>query len=239
MTIVYGGHTVYGISIGIILLDTKFPRINGDVGNSTTFQFNVMYTFVKNASPQRVVGGDKTLLEPFIEAARYLEKQGVKAITTSCGFLALFQKEMAHSINIPIFTSSLLQVPLVSNLIGREKKVGILTANSDTLTEKHFNAVGWSLRDYNVVIHGMQKFPNFSTPMLLNKTVLEEELIRMEMVTVSKLMVEEHPEIGAFVFECTNMPPYAKAVQQATGRPVFDIVTLTNFVYHAVENKAY
>jgi len=239
MTIVYGGHTVYGISIGIILLDTKFPRISGDVGNSTTFQFNVIYALVKNASSRRVLGGDKTLLEPFIKAARHLEKQGVKAITTSCGFLALFQKEMANSINIPIFTSSLLQVPLVSNLIGREKKIGILTANSDMLTEKHLNAAGWSPRDYNVVICGMQDYPNFSTPMLLNKTILEEELIRMEMVPVSKLMIEEHPEIGAFVFECTNMPPYAKAVQQATGRPVFDIVTLTNFVYHAVENKAY
>lgn len=237
MTIIYGGQTVYGVPIGIILLDTKFPRINGDIGNSTTFQFNVMYTFVKNASPQRVVGGDKTLLDPFIEAARYLEQQGVKAITTSCGFLALFQQEMARSVNIPVFTSSLLQVPLVSNLIGREKKVGILTANSDTLTEELLNAVGWSSRDFNVVIHGMQKFPNFSKPMLLNKNFLDEERIRMDMVTVSKIMIEEHPEIGAFVFECTNMPPYAKAVQQATGRPVFDVVTLTNFVYHAVENK--
>lgn len=239
MSIIHGGQTVYGIPIGIILLDTKFPRVKGDIGNSTTFQFPIMYQIVKGANSQRVINGDKTLLEPFIKAAKYLEKQGVKAITTSCGFLALFQKEMAQSVNIPIFTSSLLQVPLVSNLIGRGKKVGILTANSDYLTEKHFSAVGWSTRDFNVVIYGMQNFSNFYESFVLNKSVLDEELVSSEMITVSKLMIEQHPEIGAFVFECTNMPPYAKAVQQVTGRPVFDIVTLTNFVNNTVEGKEY
>ena len=239
MNMIVGYHTVYGIQIGIIMLDTKFARISGDIGNANTFPFNVMYTYVKNASPQRVVGGDKTLLVPFIKAARYLERQGVKAITTSCGFLALFQQDMAHSINIPIFTSSLLQVPLVASLIGKDKEVGILTANSDSLTEEHFNAAGWSTQDCNVVVYGMQKFSNFYESIVLNKRPLNENLVRSEMIAVSKLLIEKHPGIGAFIFECTNMPPYAMAVQQATGRPVFDIVTLTNFVYNAIENKEY
>jgi Asp/Glu/hydantoin racemase len=239
MNIIYGGHTVYGIPIGIILLDTKFPRIKGDIGNANTFRFPVMYKVVKGAKSQRVIDGDRTLLKPFIEAAKYLEKQGVKAITTSCGFLALFQKDIALSVNIPVFTSSLLLVPMVSNLIVKEKKIGIITANSDCLTEKHFNSVGWSTQKYNVVIYGMQNFSNFYESFVLNKSALDEDLVTREMINVSKLVIKQHPEIGAFVFECTNMPPYAKAVQQATGRPIFDIVTLTNFIYNSVENKEY
>ncbi len=43
-------------------------------------------------------------------------------------------------------------------------------------------------------------------------------------------MVDEHPEIGPIVLECTNMPPYARAVADVTGRPVYDITTLAETV---------
>ena len=86
------------------MLDTVFPRIPGDIGNAATFSFPVRYKVVKGASPQRVVKeADTRLLEPFIEAARSLEKEGVKAIGTSCGFLAIFQRELADAVDIPVF----------------------------------------------------------------------------------------------------------------------------------------
>jgi hypothetical protein len=230
---------MYGNAIGVILLNCVLPRMPGDIGNATTFGFNVVYTMVNEATQDRVVGGDKSLLQPFIDAAKYLESVGVRAITTSCGFLALFQKEMGRAVNIPVFPSSLIQVPFVAQCIGRNRRVGIITANGETLTEEHFNCVGWSSKDYKIAVHGMHKYPYFSGPMLRNQPVLNWEMVRSEMVTAGRSLLRDYPDIGAFVFECTNMPPYAKAVQDEFGLPVFDIVTLTNMVYNTVVPRTY
>lgn len=230
MAYVKGNSPIAGYPLGVILLDTQFPRPCGDVGNSMTFEFNVTHTFVANASPKRVVGGDKTLLDAFAAAAQDLQNMNVNVITTSCGFLALFQKQIAASLSIPFVSSSLMQIPLVAQMLGPDKRIGLLTANSDTLTAEHLACSGWVLEDYNVAIKGMQKYHNFVDAILNNNPFLDEEKIREEMLDAAATMVEEYPDIGAFVFECANMPPYAEAVQLQTGLPVFDIVTLNNFV---------
>ena len=121
--------------IGIILLDTRFPRLLGDVGNPKTFPFPVLYEKVHGALPSRVVmERDSSLLFPFIEAAKALERRGAMAITTSCGFLAIWQKEMASAVNVPLFTSSLIQIPWAYELMGRRGRIGVLTADRDSFT---------------------------------------------------------------------------------------------------------
>jgi hypothetical protein len=104
---VRGGREIYGVKLGILMLDSKFARIPGDVGNATTYNFPVMYKIIKGATGNRVLRGDRTLLEPFIDGAKELVEAGCRAVTTSCGFLALFQEEMAASVDVPVFTSSL------------------------------------------------------------------------------------------------------------------------------------
>src|SRR5438067_2651470 len=145
-----GGRTLYGLAVGILMLDTRFPRPPGDVGNATTWPFPVRYRIVHGAEPRRVIGTtDPALLEPFIDAARELEREGVRMITTSCGFLAIFQKEMQAAVGVPMLTSSLLQVPLAARVVGRAKRVAIITSR-DSLTERHFTGTGWSTRDIPV-----------------------------------------------------------------------------------------
>jgi len=141
--IVAGGYGNYGQDLGILMLDTTFPRIPGDIGNANSFPFPVRYKRVKGASPKRVVEeADPALLEPFITAARELEAEGVKAITTSCGFLALFQRELVAAVHVPLFSSSLLQIPLLYEIFGRGGKAGVLTARAAALTERHFEGCG-------------------------------------------------------------------------------------------------
>lgn len=107
-----------GPAVGIILLNTRFPRIPGDIGNAGTFGFPVLYSVVEDASPHRVVREKaEGLLEPFIAAARGLVEEGARAITTSCGFLAIFQPEIAASVPVPVFTSSLIQLPMVHRML--------------------------------------------------------------------------------------------------------------------------
>ncbi|MGE4277355.1 MAG: aspartate/glutamate racemase family protein [Lawsonibacter sp.] len=215
-------------SLGILMLDTKFPRIPGDVGNPETFPFPIQKLLVTGADPKRVViEGDPALLEPFLQGAEELERLGVSAITTSCGFLAMFQKELAARVTIPVFASSLLQVNLVSNSLPADKCVGIMTADSRNLDHRHFSGVG--IEHIKKVVYGMEN-THFHDVFVGNSEHLDQELACRNMVDVSKRMVKENPDVGAIVFECTNMPPYASAVFQAVGLPVYDITTLAAYM---------
>jgi len=235
---VQGGLTNYGQAIGILMLDTVFPRIPGDIGNATTFPFPVRHRVVKGASMTRVIKEcDPTLIQPFIEGARELERDGVKAITTSCGFLAAFQPKIAQSVKIPFFTSSLIQVHMAHAIIRSDQKVGVITARAQSLTEKHFRAVG--IQDIPMVVVGMDESPEFHGTFIEGKADLDVERAAEEITTVATKLIQLHPELGAIVLECTNMPPFAKYVQDATKLPVFDVVTMVKYVYSATVRREF
>lgn len=233
---VQGGANLYGFSVGILVLDTRFPRIAGDIGNAATFDFPVRYHRVAGASPDRVVRqGHRELLPAFIEGARFLEQEGVRAISTSCGFLAKFQQELAAAVSVPVFTSSLLLVPVVSRLLPPGRAVGILTVDASSLGPEHLAGAGIS-PEVPVVVKGLETEKEFTRVLLEDLPELDVEAARQEHVTVAQRLLEEHPEVGAIVLECANMPPYAADIQSATGLPVFDITTLVRMVHAAVKH---
>jgi len=232
--ILHGGKNIYGISIGILCLETYYGKVPGHIRNATTFSFPVYYKVVYGATPKRVVDkADTSLLEPFIEAARELEKEGVRAITSSCGFLALFQRELSDSVSIPVFASSLIQVPLVHRMLRRDQKVGILAAKKNKLTEEHLRAVG--VESTPVCVAGMDDQKEFCDVIIDGKRKeLNMDRLEKEVLSVVDNLVKENPDIGALVIECTDLPPFARLIQQKINVPVFDIITLTNMVYEAV-----
>ena len=233
---VQGGQNLYGFSVGILMLDTRFPRIPGDMGNATTFDFPVRYHRVTGASPDRVVRqGQRELLPSFIEGARFLEREGVSAVTTNCGFLAKFQSEMAAAVSIPVFTSSLMLVPLVHRMLPAGRAVGVLTVNASPLNPEHMAGAGIS-PEIRMVVAGLETEKEFTRVMLDDQLTLDVEAARQEHLTVTRRMLDAHPEIGAIVLECTNMPPYRADIQALTGLPVFDITTLVRMVHEAVRH---
>lgn len=230
-----GGTTTYGEDVGILMLDTRFPRLRGDIGNAKTFSFPVSYLTVRGASPARVVKeGDPSLLAPFIEGARELERRGCGAIATSCGFLALFQDALASSVGIPVFTSSLLQIPLLSRVFGAGGRIGVMTARAASLTGRHFAQCGAA--GVPLAVAGMDSSPEFSKVFLEEQgqpasLSLDPERARAELAAAAAKLVAEWPDIRAVVLECTNMPPFRDAIQEACGRPVYDVVTLVEYVH--------
>ena len=234
--IVHGGRNIYGIKIGILMLETQFPRIPGELGNATSFSYPVRYKVVKGASPQKVaIEHDPKLLNAFIEGAQELERFGVKAITTNCGFLAQFQPEIADAVNVPFFSSSLMQIPMVYRMLKKDQKVGVLTFSKVALTSDLFKKVGAD--KIPVVIKGLENEEEFTNFMLYNKLEMDVDKARAENVKVAKELIKENPDVGAIVLECTNMPPYAKDIQEAVQLPVFDIFTLTDMVYNSLVKK--
>ncbi len=232
-----GGTNLGGFSIGILVLDTRFPRVPGDIGNAGTFDFPVLYHPVRGASSNRVVRGtDRDLVPLFVEGARALEGLGVRAITTSCGFLARFQTELSQAVAVPVFTSSLMLVPLVHRMLSPGRAVGIMTVDASSLGTAHLAGAGIT-PDMRVVVAGLETEKEFTRVLLDDALTLDVEAARQEHVAVARRLVGEHPEIGAIVLECTNMPPYAADVQAATGLPVFDITSLIRMVHSAVRHS--
>lgn len=219
----------YGETIGILILDASYPCIPGNIGNASTFPFAVRYEKVEGASIDRLLNQqDPSLASPFIDAALKLYNCGVRAITGACGFMALFQHEVAQSVKIPVLLSSLLQIPFIYQVTG--KKIGIITANASCLQPKHFTSTGIS-SDIPLVIAGMENQPEFKEAILKEKGSLDSAKIQSEVVDVAQEMVKQNPDIGCILLECSDLPPYAHAVQAVTGLPVFDFFTMINYVH--------
>jgi Asp/Glu/hydantoin racemase len=220
--IAQGGKQVYGASIGILMLEARFPRIPGDMGNALTWPFPVLYRVVAGASPDLVVRRRAAgMLAPFVEAGRDLIRQGAEAITTNCGFLALFQPELAQALRVPVATSALMQVPMVQALLPPGRRVGVLTVSAASLTAAHLAKAGCP-PDTPVV--GTETGAEFTRVLLENETRLDVEAARADLVAAGRALVDRHADVGAIVLECTNMPPYARDVAEATGLPVFSMV---------------
>lgn len=223
--------------IGILMLDTKFPRIKGDIGNKDTFSFPTVKKIVTGADTTKVVDlGDRGLLNNFIAAAKELESSGVSAITTSCGFLAKFQKELADSVDVPVFTSSLIQAKYIEPLLKKDQAIGILTIKKSSLTEEHFKGVG--IENINKVIYSMEE-TSFEKTFMDTGIKFDKDKLQQDILDIATKMVNENPNVGAIICECTNMPPFSKAISDKLNIPVFDIVTLTNYIYSSLEKASF
>lgn len=231
---VRGGFNQFGFTVGILMLDTRFPRIPGDMGHAGTFPFPVRYHRVSGASPDLVVRkGAQGLLPAFVEGARQLEREGVGAVTTNCGFLVKYQAELAASVRIPVLTSSLLMVPLVHRMLPPGRRIGILTVNAPGLGDQHLRGAGIG-PEIPLAVAGLEGEKEFTRVLLGDELELDVDLAREEHIRVARRLIADHPDVGAIVLECTNMPPYAADVQRATGLPVFDIVSLVTLVHGAL-----
>lgn len=233
MTTVTGGKAVYGASLGILMLDAQFPRIPGDMGNARTWPFPVHYRIVRDATPDRVVCRNaEGLLDTFIEAARDLVAVGADGITTNCGFLSLFQDEIAAAVQVPVATSSLMQVAMVNSLLPPGKRAGILTISASTLTPLHLEKAGVPADTPIGTTEGGREFSRF---ILQNELEMDFEAARADNVEAAVNLVYENPDLGAIVLECTNMMPHAAAIRDATALPVYSMESFVRWFQSGLE----
>ena len=228
-----------GEPIGILVLDCAYPFVPGNVANATTYPFPVRFHEVRGATADRLLNQrDPALLEPFIEGARALEREGVAAITGACGFMALFQQEVADAVDVPVFLSSLMQVPFITRTLRKGQEVGIISAKASVLTEQHLRNVGIT-EDMPVVLYGMETKEEFYTSVLGQKGTMDTDLITKEICELGDQMREEHPGLAAILLECSDLPPFAAALNAHTGLPIFDFITMIKHVHSALVPSNY
>ena len=234
---VAGGKAVYGAAVGILMLEARFPRIPGDMGNALTWPFPVHYKVVRSASPDRVVRrGAEGLLDAFIAAARELEADGVDGITTNCGFLSLFQNELAEAVGVPVATSSLMQVPLVNALLPSGRRAGILTVSARSLTPLHLARAGVPQGTPVGTTEGLREFTRV---LLDNEPEMDVAAALADNVEAARALHAANPDLGAIVLECTNMIPYAADIRRATGLPTYSIESFVTWFHAGLRPRRY
>jgi hypothetical protein len=228
--IAHGGKAVYGARIGILMLEARFPRIPGDMGNALTWPFPVLYKVVAGASPERVVRDRAAgLLPAFLDAAAELVRQGADGITTNCGFLSLYQRELAAHVGVPVATSSLMQIPFIERILPPGKRVGVLTVSGQSLSREHLLAAG---ADPETPVVGTDGGREFTRVMLDNLPRLDAAAAERDIIDAGETLLARHPETGAVLLECTNMVPYAAALSQHLRLPVYSIYGFVTW-FHA------
>jgi Asp/Glu/hydantoin racemase len=207
--------------LGLLMLDTRFPRPPGDIGHPATFGFPVRRRVVEGAAPGRVVRGvaeDRELLARFVAAGHALVAEGAAAISTSCGFLARWQREFQAALPVPVWTSALLELQELA-----PRRCGVITIEASSLTAAHFLAVG---ADPATPVEGITPGSPLHRTLLEDRPELDEADARAQVLAAGRRLLAREPGLQALVLECTNLPPYAQALREATGLPVHDVVTM-------------
>jgi hypothetical protein len=240
-------HRCYGMGLGIIILDDVYPGFPGDVRNASAFPFPVQYEIVEGVDIWKLVHEeDKSpLLDPIQRAAQKLESMGCRAIAAECGYFAYFQRDIAGFVDVPVFMSSLLQVPFAQQLIGPDKVVGIMMARKAQLRDHHLESVGIRVGS-NYVIEGAEdngkcvEFENlWYAPARPEIPQAYYEKAEKEFVEVAVDFYQTHPNMGAMMLECTGMQPFARAIQREIDIPIFSWGTLLDYAYSVAVHRDY
>ncbi len=239
------GQVAYGMGLGIMLLDDVYPGFPGDVRNASAYPFPIQYDVVEGIDIERLVfHEDKTpCLAPILAAARRLERMGCRAIAAECGYFAWFQREVAQAVSVPVFMSSLLQVPLAQQTVGRDQLIGIVCGTRCNLKPEHLIACGVDPGSNYVIAGAMDdydcpQFDNLWNPVARPAMPSADyERSEADFVALCKDFKARHPRMRALVFECTGFQPFARAAQREVGLPIFSWSTLLDFAYSVVVHR--
>jgi hypothetical protein len=231
------GQAVAGAAIGILVLDLWYPLLPGNVANASTFEFPVQYHVMRGTTIPMIHAADPALLGHIVDGARKLVRQGARAIVGACGYFANYQPEAAEALPVPTFLSSLLQVPLILQSLAPQQRVGIICASESALTDRTLAACGIHERS-RIAVTGAQDIDEFRG--ILDCTgEFNSWRLERELVALAHDFIERHPDIGVVLLECSDMPPYARAIQNAIRKPVFDFITMIDWIQRAVVRKAF
>ena len=230
---------VSGYSVGIVYIeDVWYPLVPGNVVNACTYDFPVRLRAVPGLSNQRLFRGDPTVADDVIALGRQMiEQEGIRALSGACGFFGNFQRQVADALDIPVALSALVQVPWIRSLLRPGQKIGVLTANQSALSPNLMKNCG--IDDPGVLlVRDLCHAPEFSV-VIVNRGEFDNGKARQEVVAAALDLLKEDADVGAILLECSDMPPYAAAVQAATQLPVFDFITLIRWLHNATTQRPY
>ena len=224
--------------MGFIAVDCHFTRPAGDAYNERTWPFPLIREEAPGSSVPNLVtrnGYDAGFLDRFVQTGQKLADRGAVGILTSCGFLAMAQPELAKRLPIPVATSSLIQIPSILAFLPANASIGVLTFDGAKLGPLHLSQLG--MRDADRVhIAGAPENGNLQR-LVYDDIEYSHERIEKELVDAALDIIQRHPDIRAMLLECTQMAPFAGAIQQAVKLPVYDVYTMGCWFYSGLVRR--
>ena len=237
---VHGTHglparTTSGHVLGIIAVKLNYPKLPGNVANACTFSYPVIYREV-DFEIERLFAGDPEIKQMVVDAACDLERQGVRAIIGACGYFAHFQRDVAAAVGVPVFLSSLCQLPMIKVGLRSEGKIAVFAADGSSLNNELLANVGSDMS--RLVVQNVGDMESFA-PIRWGGLELDNGRLADDLCDLAVSVCRRNPNVDAILLECSDLPPYAAAIQKATGLPVFDFITLADWVAHSVLQRTY
>ncbi|MPM85142.1 hypothetical protein SDC9_132219 [bioreactor metagenome] len=231
------GQNIAGYPVGIIYIDDVwYPMVPGNIVNGYTFDFPVRLMAVEGLTIDGLFNTHDQVAEMVLKTVKKLVSEGCRAISGACGFFGNYQKIVADALDVPVALSSLVQINFILPLLKSSQKLGVLTADQSSLSNKLLSACGVTDKS-RLVIRDLRSEPEFSA-ILEGRGSFDNGKAEREVVEQA-LSCFEHDDIGAILLECSDMPPYAWAVQAACSVPVFDFTTLIRWLNNAVTQRPY
>lgn len=231
------GNAIAGFSIGLLVLDTRHRLVPGNLQNANSFSFPVLYEVVRGVTGSALMSGASDAAEPIVAAAQNLAAQGVSVVAGACGSFANFQTAVAAAVDVPVYMSILLEVPLILRALPAERKLGIIFASAATFTERVRKECGIS-STRQIVAVGAESIPCFQA-ILRQEGDFEDEELERGVTELGLRTLEEHPQISAWLIQCSDLPPYSRALARATRLPVFDMVGMVERIHRALAPHEY
>ncbi|QOZ38364.1 hypothetical protein XH92_36330 [Bradyrhizobium sp. CCBAU 53421] len=237
----------YGAPVGMLgverlTMDDPFdrPYPPGSSGNASTFSVPVRYRYVKGLKFATLLDlGDKESESMVVEAAKELDREGAQLITANCGFMIRYQEAVRAAVDVPVLLSPLLLIPLLEQMLPSGRTVGIITAKASALAPDFLEAAGLRTNFHRLAIAGLESAPVFSAAVMTASGDFDFSAVEAETVNAALTLLEARPDIGAFLLECSELPPFAAAVQRATGVPVFDFTSMVEFFVAGLRRKVF
>jgi Asp/Glu/hydantoin racemase len=234
------GQNISGFPIGVIYIDEVwYPLIPGNIVNGYTFDFPVRLKAVQGLDIPNLFAAGEEVLPYILKACNELRQEGVRAISSACGFFGNYQKQVSEALDIPVAISSLVQLPWISSVLKPGCRIGVLTADQSSLSDKLlWNCGITEAIQKQLVIRDLRNAPEFSC-ILEGRGEFDNGTVEKEVVNAALDIIREQPDTDAILLECSDMPPYASAIQAAVQLPVFDFTTLIRWLQMAVCQKPY
>lgn len=211
------------------MLDTRFPRLPGDIGNPASFDFPVSYRCVRGATVAAVVDSQPLaarLADDMLAAALVLQTRGVSMLATSCGFLAGLQSRLDDELRVPVLTSSLCLLPALRARHGADASLGVLTFSKSRLSPHHFGGV-W---DERLLIEGLAEDCHLARVIAEDRLELDAAQARRDAIAAAMRLRARCPRLAAVVLECTNLAPWRRELSTCLDAPVHDLVAALHAV---------
>jgi hypothetical protein len=225
--------------VGILLLDCVAPFVPGSVGNASTYQRPVRYKTVPGLTVESLISApDDRVADTMVRCAQELGAEGARLITGNCGFMIRHQRAVQEAFSGLVALSSLLLAPMLLRSLPSRRALGIVTASARSL-EPELLALAGVPEDANVAVAGLDDSPAFTAAFIECTGELDRARVEAETVEVVTDLVERRPDVGAILLECSELPPYAAAVQAAVGLPVLDFISMIEFFAASMDRREF